>query len=86
MRKGVLFQDDLGDDGHRARELGELDHGLISGDDPRGFEPANPLQACSRREADRLGEPLIGPAPVPLQGRQDPQVDSIQSRPAFGGH
>ena len=67
---GVLFQDDLGEDVDRPRQLPKLDHGLIAGDDAGRFQPADPLERGTRRQSYRFGELLDGRTSVALQRRR----------------
>jgi hypothetical protein len=51
---------------------------LISGDDFRGLDAAYALKARPWRQPHSIRQTLNGRAAVPLQGRQDGDIDAVE--------
>jgi hypothetical protein len=56
---------------------GTADLGVVSGDDPAGFERLDPAQARRRRERDGVREVDVGDPAVLLEPGHDGTIDSV---------
>src|SRR5262249_42709610 len=75
---GLPLQDDLGKNVDWSRQRCDVDDGLIPGDDFRSLEAAYAFEARPRRQSHSVRQTLNGRAPVPLQGGQDGDIDTIE--------
>ena len=74
----VVAEGDLGEDGYRVGDLGQVQMRFVAGDITGRFKPFDPLQARAGRQADGIGKADVGHPAVLLQFDQDADVDPIQ--------
>ena len=83
---GLLLQDDLGEYIDRPRQQAKLDHGLISRDNPRLFEPAHAFQTRARRQSNPRRQFLNRRAAIRLERGENFYINCIESRRSFCDH
>lgn len=74
----VTFQHDLDEKSGETSEPRRIDASAITRDDAAILEAAQALPACGRGKIGLFGKAQLGDAPVPLQDREDLQVDFIE--------